>query len=204
MTESRSIFFVDTDEETRKQLQEVAAIMKVSLQVFSHGESFLRAFKSGPGCLVTELRIQDMSGVELQQRIGDMGSKLPIIFVSEHLETHLIVRALQNGAITVLTKPIGKQEIWDAVSTSLDRDREIRRFDAQQQKLQNRLQSLTSQEKEVLDLMMKGLPNKVIAKRLDVSKRTIESRRHHIFKKTHTDSLADLIKLVISSEWHLP
>jgi len=200
VTELHSIFYVDSDEETREKLREVAEIKKIHLEVFSHGRSFLKAFQGGPGCLVTELRIQDMSGVELQQRIAEMGSKLPVVFVTAHPETHLIVRALHNGAITVLQKPVSKQEIWDAVSNSLMRDREFRRMDAEREDVKKRLTRLDSKEREVLNLMMKGFPNKVIANRLNVSIRTVEARRHRVFQKTNTKSLVDLIKLVVFAE----
>lgn len=200
MTEPRTIYFVDSDDETRGKLSEVARLMQVHLESFSDGSSFLKAFADRPGCLVTELLIEDMSGLDLQQRIAKSGSKLPVIFVTAHSEIHLIVRAMQNGAATVLQKPASKKEIWDAITQALSHDREIRRVDAQHDKLTRQLTRLTSKEKDVLDLVIAGLPNKVIAKRLDVSVRTVEARRQKIFHKTKSNSLSDLIRLVILAE----
>lgn len=200
MTTSRTIYFVDSDDETRRKLSEVAQLMQVRLESFSDGSSFLKAFVGQPGCLVAELLIEDMSGLELQQRIAELGSKLPVIFVTAHSEIHLIVRAMQNGAATVLQKPAGKKEIWDAITQAMSRDSEIRRIDARHDKLKRRLTRLTPKEKDVLVLIVAGLPNKVIAKRLGISLRTVEARRQTIFQKTKSRSLSDLIKLVILAE----
>lgn len=197
MTPSRTIYFVDTDDDTRKKIAEVGQLMQFPFATFSHGSSFLKAFENGPGCLITELRIEDMSGLELQQRITQAGSKLPVIFVTAHPETHLIAKAMRNGAITVLQKPASKQELWDAVSEALARDREIRRIDISHQKRKRRLARLTAREKDVLELMVAGLPNKAIARRLDIGIRTVESRRQKIFEKTKSESFADLMRLVI-------
>jgi FixJ family two-component response regulator len=197
MTASRTIYFVDTDDDTRRKLAEVGQLMQVPFATFSHASSFLKIFENGPGCLVAELRIEDMSGLELQQRITQAGSKLPVIFVTTHPEPHLIVKAMRNGATTVLQKPASKQELWDAVSEALARDREIRRIDISHQKRKRRLARITAREKDVLDLMVAGLPNKAIARRLGISLRTVESRRQHIFEKTKSESLADLMRLVI-------
>jgi FixJ family two-component response regulator len=200
MTAPRTIYFVDTDDDTRKKLAEVGQLMQIPFATFSHGVSFLDAFENGPGCLVTELRIEDMSGLELQQRIAQAGSKLPVIFVTKHVEPHLIVKAMQNGATTVLQKPATKQELWDAVSEALAHDREIRRIDIRHQNRKRRLARLTTREKEVLNLIVGGLPNKAIARRLDISLRTVESRRQKIFEKTKSQSLAELMRLVILAD----
>jgi FixJ family two-component response regulator len=204
MTASRTIYFVDTDDDTLRKLAEIGQLMQVPFATFSHGRSFLKAFENGPGCLVAELWTEDMSGIELQQRITQAGGKLPVILVTRHPELHLVVRAMRNGAITVLQKPASKQELWDAVTEALGRDREIRRIDISHQKRKRRLARLTAREKEVLDLMVAGRPNKAIARRLDISLRTVESRRQKIFEKTMSESLADLMRLVILATLRSP
>lgn len=199
MTASRTIYLVDSDNETRRTLAEISHLMQIPLVTFSHGSSFLRSFEDDPGCLVAELRLEDMSGIELQQRIAQSGSKLPIMFVTAAPEVHLVVRAMQNGATTVLEKPVTRQDLWEPITKALALDREIRRIDSRHRKRSRRLAKLTAKEQQVLNLMMAGLPNKTIAKRLGVSLRTVESRRQKIFQKTKSDSLAQLMKLVILS-----
>jgi FixJ family two-component response regulator len=196
MMDGCTIYFVDSDDDTRRTLRDVTAQVGARLESFSHAKSFLRAYTGGPGCLVAELQIEDMNGLELQKQLAEGGSRMPVVFVAANAETQMIVQGMQNGAITVLQKPASEEELCDAVMAALVRDREIRRIDAGHRKLQRRLTTLTPREKDVLDLIMAGLSNKVIAKRLGLSLRTVESRRQRIFQKTKCSSVAELAGLV--------
>lgn len=201
MADLCTIYCVDTEDNTRRTLWEVSQQKQLRLETFSRGADFLKAFDHGPGCLVAEFQIEDMNGLELQQRLAQQGSKLPVIFVAAQPETHCVVSAMQNGAITVLQKPVDASKIGDAVTKALAHELESRRIDASHARLQRRRAQLTPKENDVLELIMQGVPNKAIAKKLGISLRTVESRRQSIFQKTKCKSLADLIKLLIDTGW---
>jgi len=201
MGASATIFAVDPDESITTFLHAIALEMQVQCESFSQAEDFLDAYEaSRPGCLVTEFRLLGMNGVELQELLAAECSALPVVFVTGHAETRLCVRAMQNGAITVLEKPLSHQELWDALRKALTHDKNMRRIDARHSHVRKRLANLTPKERQVLDLMIQGKANKVIAHRLAVSIRTVEARRHQIFKKTATDSIAELVKLILLTE----
>ena len=135
----------------------IAEEMLVPCEAFGRAEAFLTTYEAKrPGCLVTEFRLLGMNGLELQETLVAECSTLPIIFVTAHAETRLCVRAMQNGAITVLEKPLSHQEIWDALRRALTRDENLRRIDARHSDVRRRLVRLTKKEREVLDLMIQG------------------------------------------------
>jgi FixJ family two-component response regulator len=131
--------------------------MQVECRVFASAEEFLRspAWES-PGCLVMEFRLLGMNGLELQRELTNRGSRLPVIFMSTHPETRLTIRAMRLGAITVLEKPVSKQELWDAIREAFSRNGELRRIDAAHEEIQGKLDSLSLRERQVLRLVMAG------------------------------------------------
>jgi FixJ family two-component response regulator len=141
-----------------------------------------------------------MSGLELQESMAAESIALPVIFLTRFAETRLTVKAMQNGALTVLDKPANSQDLWDALRKGLATDRQARRVDAAHNETRRRLARLTKKEWQVLDLLIEGKTNKVIANSLDVSVRTVEARRHQIFRKTKTDSLAQLVRLILQTD----
>jgi FixJ family two-component response regulator len=149
------------------------------------------------GCLVTDVRMLGISGIELQEQLQQRGIKIPVIVLTAFARTSLTVRAMQNGAVTMLDKPYDDDDLWDAIREGLKRDAEQRAAASIQQSVRKRLDSLTPSERQVLDLVVAGLPNKVIAGRLDVSVRTVENRRREIFSKMQADSVADLVRLAV-------
>ncbi len=138
-----------------------------------------------------------MNGIELQESLASDCMTLPIIFVTAHPETAFTVRAMQNGAITVLDKPHSEQELWDAIRKGVSLDQAVRRIDERRGEVRRRLARLTQKERQVLDLLVDGKTNKAIAGQLGISIRTVEARRHQLFKKTRTDSVAELVKLIL-------
>jgi FixJ family two-component response regulator len=201
MSDQATIFIIDPDESAVAMVRAIAEEMHVPCEAFTQAEDFLAAYTGNrPGCLVTEIRLMGVNGIELQETLAADCISLPVVFVTSHAETRLTVLAMQNGAITVLEKPPSLQELWDAIRTGLTLDEKTRRIDAKHSAIRRRLARLTKKEQQVLDLMIQGKPNKVIASRLDVSIRTVEARRHHIFKKTGTDSVAELVRLILMSE----
>jgi FixJ family two-component response regulator len=199
-----TLFIVDPDQAVVTLVRAIAEEMRVPCESFARAEEFLAAYKDDrPGCLVTEFRLLGINGLELQDTLAADYCSLPIVFVAANAETRLSVRAMQNGAVTVLEKPLSHQELWDSIRRALTRDENTRRIDAKHTMVRRRLGLLTEKERQVLDLMIQGKANKLIASRLDVSVRTVEARRHQIFQKTKTDSVAELVRLILMSEPHV-
>ena len=198
--EEPTVFIVDDDEAARNSVKALVRSMGVRAETFSSAESFLQEFDPPrAGCLVTDVRMLGLSGIELQEKLVAEGITLPVIIITAHAETPLTVRAVKKGAVTVLEKPCRDYELYDAIRDALSQDERTRSQSAEQREFLQRLDALLPQEKQVLELMVEGLANKVIARRLGVSVRTVENRRQRIFEKTQTDSLAMLIRIVVES-----
>lgn len=201
MQTSDTVYIIDPAQHDCRPVQDAAAAMQVSCQWYSSAEQFLHSYQDGwPGCVVSELRLLGNNGLELQQEMDRRGIRLPLIFHSRHAETRLTVAAMRAGAVTVLDKPASPQELWDALFLALSLDRDRRRSSRQSLELRQRLNELTAKEKRVLELILDGLPNKTIARRLDVSVRTVEARRAQIFRKTSTHSVAELVRLTMEAD----
>jgi two-component system, LuxR family, response regulator FixJ len=196
--ENPTVFVVDDDEGSRNSVKAIARSMGVDAETFSSAEEFLeQADPSRPGCLVTDLRMLGLSGIELQEKIAAMGLALPVIIITAHAETAMTVRAVKNGALTVLEKPCRDYELYDAIRDALALGEKLRVRNAEVKAFSKKLETLSEGERAVLDLMVQGEANKNVARRLDVSVRTVENRRQQIFEKTGTDSLAELIRLIV-------
>jgi FixJ family two-component response regulator len=199
-----TVYIVDDDQGARESLSALVRSMGTRSETFASGEDFLANFDPGrPGCLVTDLRMLGMSGIELQEKLVVDGISLPVILITAHAETPLTVRAVKQGAVTVLEKPCRDYELVDAIRAAIAQDLEARSKSKQtacQRDFKERLASLTDDEQRVLELMVEGVANKVIARRVFVSIRTVESRRQRIFEKTQTGSLAELIRMVVETK----
>lgn len=194
------MFIIDPDAEARADVVRIADEMCIASEQFASAEQFLDAYTPRmPGCIVTEFRLLGMNGIELQQSLALDCIALPVIFVSAYAETTFTVKAMQKGAVTVLEKPFSEQELWDAIRKGLAQDQTIRRIDARHSETRRRLSRLTEKERDVLNLLVEGKANKSIARSLNISIRTVEARRHQIFKKTDTDSIAQLVRLILQS-----
>lgn len=200
MSDSPTVFIIDPSQSYRVKVAKIAEEMRIPYMQFSSAEAFLQAHSGNqPGCLVTEFRLLGMSGIELQEILSSESLALPLIFVTAYAETNFTVRAMKNGAITVLEKPFSEQELWDSIHKAISQNNTMRRVDAKHTELRRRLARLTQKERRVLDLMVEGKTNKAIAGKLDISVRTVEARRHQIFKKTNTDSVAELVRVILQS-----
>jgi len=196
-----TVYVVDDDQGARNSVRALVRSMGVHSESFASAEDFLDQFDAErPGCLVTDLRMEGMSGVDLQEKLAASGCHLPVIIITAHAETQITVRAVKIGAVTVLEKPCQDFELFDAIRDALIQDANFRKIAASQQDFHERLETLSPDERKVLDYMMEGMANKVIARRLDVSIRTIENRRQRVFEKTATDSLAELVRLVVQTK----
>jgi len=194
------IYLIDTDPEVQSAIAEIADEMDAAVECFEDADAFLQSYMpGGPGCVVSEFRLLGMNGVTLQETMRHQGLHVPIVFLTAHAETTLTVRAVKAGAITVLEKPFSRQDLWDALQIAFDVDNNFRRFDAKHSQVRGRLSQITPKEKAVLDLMIQGKANKTIARELSVSVRTVEARRHQIFKKVEAESVAELVKIVLTA-----
>ncbi|MEQ8791526.1 MAG: response regulator [Pirellulaceae bacterium] len=201
MDPNATVHVVDDHELARNSVCALVESMGVAATVYASAEEFLESYHPGrPGCLVTDVRMLGMSGIELQERLAASKIDLPVVVITAHANTPLTVRAMRNGAVTLLEKPCNDNDLWDAIREALDQDERQRAAAHRRRQIRDRLDSLTQQEREVLDRMVAGKLNKVIARELDVSIRTIENRRHNIFRKFGAESVAELVRLVMESE----
>jgi two-component system, LuxR family, response regulator FixJ len=201
MSNEPTVFVVDDDEQARKSVCALVHSMGMKTESFVSAEEFLDKFSnSSPGCLVTDLRMLGMSGLELQEEMRKRKIFLPVIVLTAYARTPITVRAMRAGAVMVLDKPYSDDDLWDAIRAALakaateESERESRRA------IRSRLALLDSTERKVLDMMVREMPNKAIAKELDVSIRTIENRRHGIFKKMEVNSVTELVLHLRSAE----
>lgn len=200
MTTEPTVFVVDDDEQARKSVCALVRSMGIKAESFPSGEEFLEHLEPDHhGCLVTDVRMLGMSGLELLDKLNEKGILLPVIVMTAHASTPITVRAVQSGAVTLLEKPYMSDDLWDAIRKALMLEASNRSQHEHRQEVRDRLALLTPSERQVLDFMVEGKPNKVIAKRLDISIRTVENRRRDIFEKTNADSVAELVRMVIEA-----
>jgi FixJ family two-component response regulator len=199
MFENATVYIVDDDEQARESVSALVRSMGLNTELFASAEEFLeQVHRVERGCLVTDLRMLGMSGVELQDALLQRDISLPVILITAYPRTSLTVRAMKHGAITLLEKPYEDDDLWDAVRDGLQRDQEQHDKRNRLREIRRRLDSLSEKQQEVIDMMVDGTANKVIARRLDVSIRTVENRRHDIFEKMQANSLAELVRMVVA------
>ena len=201
MTANPIVFVVDDDELVRDSVCALVSTIGVECRTYSSSEEFLQAYQpSQPGCLVTDVRMLGMSGLELQEYLRDQNIELPVIVISAFANTRATVRAMKAGAITFLDKPCNEHELFDVIRQALKLDQQTRDAKSKKQEIQKKLASLNSDERQVALCLVEGMPNKAIAHRLKVSLRTVESRRHKILKKTCVNSVVELVRLFLDGQ----
>jgi FixJ family two-component response regulator len=173
--------------------------VSLTVETFASAGEFLSRFEDRPGCLVLDLRMPGMSGLELQQRLAALGSPLPIIFLTGHGDVPDAVAAMRAGAVDFLRKPFRDQDLLDRIQRALDLDAQRRAEAVGVAAIRARLERLTRREREVLDRVVEGQPNKSIAQDLDVSERTVEIHRARAMTKMEARSLPELVKLVLKA-----
>ncbi len=200
MTHEPTVFVVDDDPQARKSVCALVRSMGIEAEPFASAEEFLGGYRRGrPGCLVTDVRMFGMSGLELQDELLRRDVSVPVIVLTAYARTPLTVRAIRAGAITLLEKPYDDEDLWDAIRKGLARDAAGRAEQAQRQEILRRAASLTPAERRVMEMMTQGMPNKVIAAAQDVSLRTVENRRREVFAKMEAESVAQLVRMVIAA-----
>jgi FixJ family two-component response regulator len=187
---------VDDDPSVRDSLADLLASVGLEVQLFGSAREFLQSDRPDvPTCLVLDIRMPGMSGLDLQQELERLQTQTPIVFLSAHGDVPMSVRAMKAGAIEFLTKPFREQELLDAIQLGIEKDRERRRDGAIVADLRERLGSLTAGEREVMALVVSGLLNKQIAAMLGLSEITVKVRRGHIMRKMQAKSLVELVRL---------
>ena len=190
------VFVVDDDPLIRDGLRSLIKSVGLHVETFGSSREFMQRRPSdAPGCLVLDVRLPGLSGLDLQRELNESNFQIPIIFMTGHGDIPMSVRAMKNGAQEFLTKPVRGQDLLDAVQQAIARDRAARRERAKIADLRTRFDSLTPREREVLDLIVAGLLSKQIAGELNIEEVTIKTHRAHIMQKTHAESLAHLVRM---------
>jgi len=194
--ESPTVFIVDDDAAIRFAMQALMDSVNLKHEIFASGDEFLeKVSDQRAGCLVLDIRMPGLGGLELQEELNRRGSALPIIFITGHGDVPMAVDAMQNGAVDFIQKPFRDQDLLDRVREALITDEERREEQHKHAVVAKRLARLTNREREVFDLVVTGKPNKVIAYELGVSQRTVEIHRARVMEKMQARSLADLVKM---------
>ena len=194
--ESPTVFIVDDDPAIRFAMQALMDSVNVQHEIYGSGDEFLdKVAEHRPGCLVLDIRMPGLGGLELQEELISRGSTLPIIFITGHGDVPMAVGAMQKGGADFIQKPFRDQDLLDRVREALMTDKERRKEQEKHAEVEKRLARLTNREREVFDLVVTGKPNKVIAYELGVSQRTVEIHRARVMEKMQAKSLADLVKM---------
>jgi len=200
-----TVFVVDDDEGVRNSLRFLLKSVGLTTRALASASEFLEVYKHNqPGCLVLDVRMPGMSGIELQQQLNLRGAAIPVIFITGHGDIPMAVEAMQHGAFDFLQKPFRDQDLIERIQRALERDARNRAALAQHVRIRERLDSLTPREREVLTLMTRGKPNKVMAAELGVSQRTVEIHRARVMEKSGANSLAHLVRMVMDLEAEQP
>ena len=196
-----TVFVVDDDEGVRNSLRFLLKSVGLASRTLSSATEFLDTYRPNqPGCLVLDVRMPGMSGLELQQQLNVRGATIPVIFITGHGDVPMAVEAMQHGAFDFLQKPFRDQDLIDRIQRALERDVRSRTALAEHAKIRQRIASLTPREREVLTLMTQGKPNKIMAADLGVSQRTVEIHRARVMEKSGATSLAQLVRMVMDLE----
>jgi FixJ family two-component response regulator len=199
------VFVVDDDPIVCASIKRLIRSLGLDVQTFSSAQDFLDATRAdAPGCLVLDVRLPDLSGLDLQQELARANVDLPIIFVTGHADIPMSVRAMKAGAVEFLTKPFREQDLLDAIQHGIAQHRAARERRAAISELQQRLDSLTPREQEVFFLVVSGLLNKQIADHLGASEKTIKIHRGQLMRKMQANSLADLVRMSEQLKIHSP
>src|SRR5579859_2496371 len=191
-----AVFIVDDDRDVRESLQELLESVGLQSRSFGTAQEFLSSPRSdGPSCLILDVRLPGISGLDLQHELKRGKASIPIIFLTAHADVPMSVRAMKSGAVEFLTKPFRQQDLLDAVQRSLTRARILREKERELAELRHRCEKLSTREREVMNLVVTGMLNKQIAAELGASEATVKMYRSQVMKKMQAKSLPELVRM---------
>ena len=190
-------YVVDDDEAIRTLWRWLMQSRGIAVQTFATAPEFIEAYRQGPGCLILDLRLPGMSGLELQEYLRQRGIDIPVVFMSAHGDVPAAVSAIKGGAVDFIQKPFSYREVLSVIAQAFERDAEARRKRALRALVDERVAALTDREREVMRRVVEGKPNKLIAAELEISMKTVEVHRAKVMEKMGAASVAELVQLML-------
>lgn len=195
-----TVFVIDDDPAMRKSLTWLIESVNLNVEAYESASAYVEKHDPArPGCILLDVRMPGLSGLDLQQHLREIRSLTPIIVMTGHADVPMAVRALKNGAFDFIEKPFNDQVLLESVQKAIEQDRRIRRESGEVADIEDRIESLTKRETEVMDYVVDGNPNRRIAEILGLSEKTIEVHRAHVMDKMRAKNAADLIRMVLTA-----